>query len=179
MRRFRKRHDPLEARLRQERPRPSDELVRGITSDVGAPPTRRSPRLGLALVMCMTVIFAFALTGGIGYAASAVSSGTSAVKKLLVTRTHVAAAQNAKNAAPRDRSAKPADDQYGEKVVICHIPPGNPGNLHTIIVSASAVPAHLAHGDYLGPCRTAKQKKHNTTTKHNSTTKHKTTTKKN
>ena len=38
------------------------------------------------------------------------------------------------------------------QVTICHIPPGNPGNAHTITVGASAVPAHLAHGDTLGPC---------------------------
>jgi hypothetical protein len=40
----------------------------------------------------------------------------------------------------------------GHKVTICHIPPGNPGNAHTISVGAPAVPAHLAHGDHLGPC---------------------------
>jgi hypothetical protein len=44
------------------------------------------------------------------------------------------------------------DDQYGHKVVICHHPPGNPDNAHTITVDQSAVPAHLAHGDTLGPC---------------------------
>lgn len=38
------------------------------------------------------------------------------------------------------------------KVDICHIPPGNPGNAHTINVSVNAIPAHLAHGDFLGPC---------------------------
>lgn len=41
-----------------------------------------------------------------------------------------------------------------EKVVICHIPPGNPDNEITIEVSASALDSHLAHGDYLGPCGT-------------------------
>jgi hypothetical protein len=38
------------------------------------------------------------------------------------------------------------------KTVVCHVPPGNPGNAHTIIVGNAAVPAHLAHGDYLGEC---------------------------
>ena len=46
----------------------------------------------------------------------------------------------------------PPDDQYEDKVLICHIPPGNPDNRHTIRVSENAVPAHLAHGDFLGPC---------------------------
>lgn len=38
------------------------------------------------------------------------------------------------------------------KVLVCHIPPGNPGNAHTICISLSALPAHLAHGDSVGPC---------------------------
>jgi hypothetical protein len=40
----------------------------------------------------------------------------------------------------------------GNKVTICHIPPGNPAAAHTITVGASAVKAHLAHGDTLGAC---------------------------
>ena len=39
-----------------------------------------------------------------------------------------------------------------EDVVICHVPPGNPNNAKTKTLPASAIPAHLAHGDYLGPC---------------------------
>lgn len=39
-----------------------------------------------------------------------------------------------------------------DKVQICHIPPGNPNNRQTIMVSQSAVAAHLAHGDFLGDC---------------------------
>ena len=41
----------------------------------------------------------------------------------------------------------------GDKVTICHSPPNNPGARHTITVGASAVPAHLAHGDRRGPCK--------------------------
>ncbi|HEU0294590.1 MAG TPA: DUF5666 domain-containing protein [Anaerolineales bacterium] len=37
----------------------------------------------------------------------------------------------------------------GEKVLVCH-KPGK--NAHTLSISASAVPAHLGHGDTLGPC---------------------------
>ena len=44
-------------------------------------------------------------------------------------------------------SAAPA-----EKVLICHIPPGNPSNPHTLSVGERAVDAHLAHGDALGSC---------------------------
>jgi hypothetical protein len=38
-------------------------------------------------------------------------------------------------------------------VTICHIPPGNPANAHTITISVNALPAHLAHGDYIGACQ--------------------------
>ncbi|MBZ0326974.1 MAG: hypothetical protein K8F54_05170 [Altibacter sp.] len=40
----------------------------------------------------------------------------------------------------------------GDKIAICHIPPGNPANAHTIVISVNALPAHLAHGDAIGQC---------------------------
>ena len=36
--------------------------------------------------------------------------------------------------------------------VICHVPPGNHHNMHTIRVGEPAVEPHLNHGDMLGPC---------------------------
>jgi hypothetical protein len=41
-----------------------------------------------------------------------------------------------------------------KKVLICHIPPGNPENAHEICVGEPSVDAHLAHGDVLGSCPT-------------------------
>ena len=38
------------------------------------------------------------------------------------------------------------------KVEVCHIPPGDPANAHTIRVSENAIQSHLKHGDFLGPC---------------------------
>jgi hypothetical protein len=47
------------------------------------------------------------------------------------------------------------NDAGVDHVVVCHLPPGNPGNAHTITVGAPAVAAHLRnHGDRLGPCET-------------------------
>lgn len=40
----------------------------------------------------------------------------------------------------------------GAKVQVCHIPPGNPDNFHTLTVSQNAVQAHLGHGDLVGAC---------------------------
>lgn len=44
------------------------------------------------------------------------------------------------------------NNQTNHKVVVCHIPPGNPANAHDITISVNALPAHLAHGDYEGGC---------------------------
>jgi hypothetical protein len=41
----------------------------------------------------------------------------------------------------------------GKKVLVCHIPPGNPANAHEICVGAPAVAAHVSnHGDPIGAC---------------------------
>lgn len=41
-----------------------------------------------------------------------------------------------------------------EKELICHIPPGNPANAHSICVGKPAVKAHVKHhGDPIGPCQ--------------------------
>ncbi len=39
-----------------------------------------------------------------------------------------------------------------KKIDVCHIPPDDPSNFHTISINPSALPAHLAHGDIEGPC---------------------------
>lgn len=38
------------------------------------------------------------------------------------------------------------------KEVICHVPPGNPANQHSVTVSDTQIDKHLDHGDILGPC---------------------------
>jgi hypothetical protein len=40
-----------------------------------------------------------------------------------------------------------------KKVLVCHIPPGNPANAHDICVGARAVEPHQTlHGDTIGAC---------------------------
>jgi hypothetical protein len=51
-----------------------------------------------------------------------------------------------------------ADVAYADKkVVLCHVPPGNPANARTLSVGEAAIGAHLAHGDQLGECPTGCQ----------------------
>jgi hypothetical protein len=52
-----------------------------------------------------------------------------------------------------DRDDDGDDNEDGNLVTICHYPPGNRDNAHTITVGEPAVEAHLRnHGDTLGPC---------------------------
>jgi hypothetical protein len=46
-----------------------------------------------------------------------------------------------------------------DPVTVCHVPPGNPANAHTIRVGCSALPDHLAHGDSKGECFSGKKKR--------------------
>lgn len=56
-----------------------------------------------------------------------------------------------KGRQPEDRRGP---EQGGhDAVTICHVPPGNPDNAHTITIDRSGLNAHLAHGDTLGACR--------------------------
>jgi len=57
-----------------------------------------------------------------------------------------------KTLAAQEEADEDDDDDDGGKVTICHVPPGNPANEHTIRVGAPAVDAHLGHGDYKGEC---------------------------
>ena len=54
--------------------------------------------------------------------------------------------------ASGDTDVEASQDDIEDQVTICHIPPGNPDNAHTIVVGAPAVDAHLAHGDFEGEC---------------------------
>jgi hypothetical protein len=53
-----------------------------------------------------------------------------------------------------DALIRACDPQDAKKTTICHVPPGNPANTHTLCVGNPAVPAHMKHhGDHVGRCQ--------------------------
>jgi len=49
--------------------------------------------------------------------------------------------------------ARACDPSQTKKVTICHIPPGNPANAHTLCIGSPALDAHVTHhADTQGPC---------------------------
>jgi hypothetical protein len=91
---------------------------------------RSASRLSFAAALTVFMLGTLASFGGLGYAAS---STKGAFKKVVAV------------GGPQSAGRSPASDQYVEKVTICH-------NGHTITISQSALPAHLRHGDTIGPC---------------------------
>jgi len=155
MRQFR----DIERRLRKERPQPRDEFVTMLAERVEGRTRRRTGRARFALVAAVTAAFAVALatTGGFAYAASAAKTVAVAAKVVVaapvsVVRSETSDAKpDSKPAPAKDGSGgKPDDDQYGHKKHVCH-KPGK--DQETLVVTDNAVPAHLAHGDYLGDCK--------------------------
>ena len=45
-----------------------------------------------------------------------------------------------------------AAEDAGAKTAVCHAPPGNPANAHTLQLPEAAIAAHLRHGDVAGEC---------------------------
>ncbi len=55
---------------------------------------------------------------------------------------------------PRGEQQTPATgSDNADKITICHVPPGNPANAHTLTVGRNGWNGHSRHkGDYAGPC---------------------------
>jgi hypothetical protein len=107
----------------------------------------------------MSTIRTFCLAGVLTAAACAgtsdLSSGEEALKA--AAAADAVATADADQAPPQVCTVGVADPRacdpaQTKKTTICHIPPGNPANAHTLCVGTPSVPAHLAHGDHLGSC---------------------------
>jgi hypothetical protein len=85
-------------------------------------------------------------------AAHTVTVGASAVPAHLAHGDAEGVCEEAEPPADEGEEGEEGEDDGEAKVLVCHVPPGNPENPVTIEVGASAVPAHLAHGDTEGAC---------------------------
>jgi len=161
----------VERELRSNRPTARPELTRAIVARIckdGRPSRVGSLRLAFAGGLTAAMLLAVAGFGGFGDIASAAKGTASTIQKVVSPPEPSKGKSNvsAKSGGPVNAtgggggstsggvglSNSATANQYGNKVIICHHPPGNPANAHTIVVDESAVPAHLAHGDTMGPC---------------------------
>ena len=128
----------LEAELRARRSEPRPEFVQAMAARVGeSRKSTRNPRPAFAIALTAFMLAALSSIGGVSYAANAVQKAA----KRVVAPTQLV------------RPKSSAADQYGNpKVTICHHTGSKKNPTQTITVSESAVPAHLKHGDTIGPC---------------------------
>jgi hypothetical protein len=146
--RFRKRdvESQLESELRSGRPEPRDAFVRALVGRVSGEARharlRTNARRVAVVAVTVPILLTVASFGGIGYAASSAVDVVQTAKRVVVAPAKQKLRQVNKSAA---------QDQYKpEKVTICHRT--GSGKPVTITISRSALPAHLAHGDTIGPC---------------------------
>jgi len=149
------RNDPeLEARLRAERPKPRPELVSRLAPEHAPRRRHGGVTVRLALAAVLTALLATAaVTAGGGSPLRPFDQAKDAAKG-----TGGSGGPNANNSnnSGSNQGGKPGpgDDQYGDKVTICHRgnSPNNKGE--TLTLPRQAAEAHLREHKYdtRGPC---------------------------
>lgn len=134
MKRFSRREDQLEARLRARRHEPRDAFVRALEAGIDEAPRPKAMRLAVVGIVTAVALAAFGASGGLSYAAKAVSIGDS---------------PGASSEVRRNDGGTPAANQYAGKTTICHRTSSDTNQFVLISVSNNALPAHKEHGDTL------------------------------
>lgn len=137
-----KREDELEGRLRSSRPEPRTDFVRSLAGLINEAPRPRGVRFALAAVLTAVALAAFGASGGLSYAAKAVSLGAD-------ESSSRGQGGGALVAALKKASDTPAANQYAGKTTICHRTSSAKNPFVLISVSNNALPAHKRHGDTL------------------------------
>jgi hypothetical protein len=149
----------LERRLRDERPVPSEDLVRRVTTETSARPSGL-PRLRLGLAGAVSGLAVAAVIALGGLSAPVDTAGR------ILQFDNAGGKSKQSNDKDKDKgngngNGPPANHQYEEKVTICHRPPGNPSNGQTLTLPRSGAEAHLRNHslDTSGPCPPATRKR--------------------
>lgn len=144
-------HD-LECRLRSRGPEPSEKLMRSVSH--GIEPGHRKEftarRLSLAAALTLSLVIALALLGGFSHSASAARDVANFFQTGSFSKPP---AQSSVTATVSTSLKSSANDQYEEKVTICHrTHPTDLGN--TLQLAPSGAANHLQNHqyDYAGPC---------------------------
>jgi len=72
----------------------------------------------------------------------------------LATETHVITASITDSDGNTSTDSITITVSPAGQIKICHLPPGNPSNYQELMISPSALVAHVVHGDYEGVCET-------------------------
>jgi hypothetical protein len=133
----------------------ADLDVSGVEDSIGVVVTSESGVLPLVLVETGPLTGIFRETFTLGEATDVEARVLAAVVGDTITATY----DDELDANGEDPPAvedslvvtEEAEEDAG-KVDVCHIPPGNPGNQHTLNIGHAALAAHLGHGDIAGVC---------------------------
>jgi len=163
-----KRHglEPLEQRLRNERPEPSTELFYRVTAEIrrhDAPEPARTPiraRAAFAVALTAALLVVAAAAGGMSYAASGARHTASAISHVFVpTSSHDIKSGGDDSVSDlfkrdHDDGGNPAHHQYFEFVLVClAVPPQHPFVHITLNLPQIAANKLIAQGlATLGAC---------------------------
>lgn len=95
-------------------------------------------------------ISALLMVGAVSYATPSYAGNDSSKTKKVEEKKKADSAKT-QSASGTDSDKRGSSNTSDQKITICHVPPGNPANKHTIHIAYSAWAAHKTHTNSIGP----------------------------
>lgn len=131
----------VERRLRAERPAPEEAFARGLEARVreGSRRSRTSPsiRLGVALAVALVCVIASGTTGGLGYAADAISQSSHSVAGAIDHTFSSNLSLSSSSNSPNSDNVVAATAEYGGAGWYC-FQHGNNGSYTKVDIASSS-----------------------------------------